>query len=298
MIPKKTIPVAHKQQNKITLFSVFNYTLFFVIALLCLLPYCHLVAKSFSSNTAVISGHVAFWPVHFQLDVYRYVLHDSLLWQAFGNSIFITIVGTLLSMTVTLLAAYPLSKTYFKGRKLILFLYVFTMLFYGGTIPSYVLMQSLSLLNTLWAVIIPFTVSQFNLFIVKTFFEGLPESIEESARIDGAGHGRVFLQIVLPLSLPSIATIALFYAVGYWNNYYHAMLFITDQSVKPMQLYLYELIATASRVQELPPDQAMNLSSGGVQSASIIIGTLPILIAYPFAQRYFVHGMTIGSVKG
>ena len=211
---------------------------------------------------------------------------------------FVTVVGTLLSMVVTVFAAYPLSKPDFRGRRVILLLYVFSMLFYGGTVPIYVFMQSLGLLNTLWAIIVPFIISQYNMFVMKTFFEGLPAAIEESARIDGAGHMRILFSIVLPLSLPSLATIGLFYAVGYWNNYYHAMLFITRPEVKPMQLYLYELISTATRVSELDPEMAMSVSSAGVQAGSILVGTLPILLLYPFAQKYFISGLTIGSVKG
>lgn len=295
MIKRASPPGAGK---RLSVFPVFNYTFFALLALVCLLPYCHLIAKSLSSQTAVISGKVSFWPRGFQTDVYRYVIHNKLFWRAFQNSVFITVVGTAISLTVTLLAAYPLSKPTFRGRKTILLMYVFSMLFYGGTVPIYVFMQAMKLLNTPWAVIVPFTVSQFNLFVMKTFFEGIPDALEESARIDGAGPLRILLRIVLPLSLPSIATVALFYAVGYWNNYYHAMLFITKPDVKPMQLYLYEVISTANRISELDPEQAMNLSSAGMQAASIIVGTLPILLTYPFAQRYFVHGLTIGSVKG
>ncbi len=278
--------------------TVLNYLLFIGLCLVCVLPFVHLIAKSFSSNAAVISGAVSFFPIGFQLDVYRYVFNSQMFWQAFQNSVFITLVGTLISTSVTVLSAYPLSKTHFRGRKVILLMYVFSMLFFGGTVPIYIFMQTLGLLNTLWAVIVPFTISQFNLFVMKTFFEQIPESIEESALMDGARPMRILLSIVLPLSMPVIATISLFYAVNYWNGYYHAMLFITNPKVKPLQLYLYELINTASRIAELDPEQAQNLSSIGVQSASIIIGTLPILLAYPFAQRYFVHGLTLGSVKG
>jgi putative aldouronate transport system permease protein len=280
------------------IFKTLNYMLFILLGLMCVLPFLHLVAKMFSSNTAVVSGFVSFWPIGFQLNVLAYVFQNGLFWQSFSNSVFVTVVGTVISVAVTVLAAYPLSKPEFRGRKLILLLYVFSMLFYGGTVPIYILMQALGLINNLWSIIIPFTVSQFNLFVMKTFFEGIPESIEESARMDGARPLRILTSIVLPLSLPSVATIALFYAVNYWNGYYHAMLFITEPSVKPLQLYLYELISTASKIKELDPEQAMNLSSVGVQAASIVVGTLPILLAYPFAQRYFVHGLTIGSVKG
>lgn len=287
-----------EKTRRISVFTVLNYAFFTLVALLCLLPYLHIIAKSFSSNTAVVSGKVAFWPVDFGLEVYKYVFQDSLFWSAFGNSMFVTVVGTLLSMVVTVFAAYPLSKPDFRGRRVILLLYVFSMLFYGGTVPIYVFMQSLGLLNTLWAIIVPFIISQYNMFVMKTFFEGLPAAIEESARIDGAGHMRILFSIVLPLSLPSLATIGLFYAVGYWNNYYHAMLFITRPEVKPMQLYLYELISTATRVSELDPEMAMSVSSAGVQAGSILVGTLPILLLYPFAQKYFISGLTIGSVKG
>ena len=287
-----------EKTRRISVFTVLNYAFFTLVALLCLLPYLHIIAKSFSSNTAVVSGKVAFWPVDFGLEVYKYVFQDSLFWSAFGNSVFVTVVGTLLSMVVTVFAAYPLSKPDFRGRRVILLLYVFSMLFYGGTVPIYVFMQSLGLLNTLWAIIVPFIISQYNMLVMKTFFEGLPAAIEESARIDGAGHMRILFSIVLPLSLPSLATIGLFYAVGYWNNYYHAMLFITRQEVKPMQLYLYELISTATRVSELDPEMAMSVSSAGVQAGSILVGTLPILLLYPFAQKYFISGLTIGSVKG
>lgn len=287
-----------EKTRRISVFTVLNYVFFTLVALLCLLPYLHIIAKSFSSNTAVVSGKVAFWPVDFGLEVYKYVFQDSLFWSAFGNSVFVTVVGTLLSMVVTVFAAYPLSKPDFRGRRVILLLYVFSMLFYGGTVPIYVFMQSLGLLNTLWAIIVPFIISQYNMFVMKTFFEGLPAAIEESARIDGAGHMRILFSIVLPLSLPSLATIGLFYAVGYWNNYYHAMLFITRPEVKPMQLYLYELISTATRVSELDPEMAMSVSSAGVQAGSILVGTLPILLLYPFAQKYFISGLTIGSVKG
>lgn len=281
-----------------SIFTILNYIFFTLVALICLLPYLHIISKSFSSNTAVVSGNVAFWPIGFQLDVYDYVLKDVLFWKAFRNSVVVTILGTVISMTVTILAAYPLSKHDFRGRKVILMMYIFSMLFYGGTIPIYIFMQTLGLLNTLYAIIIPNIVVQYNLFVLKTFFEELPDEIEESAQIDGAGQLRALISIVLPISLPCLATIGLFYAVGYWNNYYHAMLFITKPSVKPMQLYLSELIRTAAQINELEPEMAMNLSSFGIQAGSIIAGTLPILILYPFAQKYFVTGLTLGSVKG
>lgn len=270
-----------------------------LLALLCLLPVVHLVAKSFSGYNAVIAGKVAFIPKDFQLDVYSYVLHNRLFWRAFLNSVIITVGGSFLSVLVTVLSAYPLSRSDFRGKKVIMLLYVFSMLFYGGTIPVYILMQSLNLLNTLWAVIIPFLVIQFNLFIMKTGFEVVPSALEESARIDGAGHFTIFSRIYLPLSMPTVATISLLYGVNYWNNYYHSMLFITKQSVKPLQLYLYELITSASTLSsENAFENAMNLPSAGMQAAAITLSMIPVVIFYLVCQRYLISGMTIGSVKG
>ena len=280
-------------------FQISAVILLLLLALICLLPILHLVAKSFSDTNAVIAGKVSFVPVGFQLETYKAIAANNLFWRTFLNSIVITLGGTVLSMAVTILAAYPLSKPYFKGRKFILLLYVFSMLFYGGTIPSYIIMQSLGLLNTLWAQIIPFIVVQFNLFILKTGFEGIPDAIEESARMDGAGHFRILGQFYLPLTSPTLVTVALFYAVNYWNGYYHAMLFVTDQRKKPLQLYLYELITSAqASTQELGFEAAANLSSSGMQAAAIVLGMIPVIILYLVAQKYLISGMTIGSVKG
>ena len=275
-----------------------NNLLLALVSLICLLPFVHMIAKSFSGAAAVSAGRVTFYPINFTLNTYRYVLQDSLFFSSFRNSVMITVGGTLLSLTFTVLAAYPLSKQHLRGRRVILLLYVFTMLFYGGMVSIYVFMRTLNLLNTLTCQIIPLLVSQYNLFVMKTFFEGIPESIEESAHIDGAGPLRTLVSIVLPLSLPSLATIGLFYAVAYWNNYYHPMLFITRADVKPLQMYLYELITTTQNLYEVDPVIAAGLSSSGMQAAAIVVSTLPILLVYPFLQKYFIKGLTVGSVKG
>lgn len=277
---------------------ILNSMLLALVSLICLLPFVHMIAKSFSGAAAVSAGRVTFYPIEFTLNTYRYVLQDSLFFSSFRNSVIITVGGTLLSLTFTVLAAYPLSKQHLRGRRVILLLYVFTMLFYGGMVSIYVFMRTLNLLNTLACQIIPLLVSQYNLFVMKTFFEGIPESIEESAHIDGAGPLRTLVSIVLPLSLPSLATIGLFYAVAYWNNYYHPMLFITRADVKPLQMYLYELITTTQNLYEVDPVIAAGLSSSGMQAAAIVVSTLPILLVYPFLQKYFIKGLTVGSVKG
>lgn len=275
-----------------------NYGLLTIFSLICLLPFVHMIAKSFSGAMAVSAGKVTFWPLDVTLNTYRYVLQDGLLFSSFKNSVTITVGGTLTALATTTMAAYPLSKQHFRGRKIILMLYVFTMLFYGGMVSIYVFMRSLNLLNTLLCQIIPLALSQYNLFVMKTFFEGLPEAIEESAHIDGAGPIRTLVSIVLPLSLPSLATIGLFYAVGYWNAYYHAMLFVTRADVKPLQMYLYELLTKTQNLYEVDPVIAAGLSASGMQAAAIVVSTLPILLVYPFLQKYFVKGLTVGSVKG
>lgn len=288
-----------RKKGSLGIGKAINHLLLVLVGLICLLPFLHMIAKSFSGSFAVSAGRVAFWPVDFTLDTYAFVMRDAFFWRAFQNTVIITLGGTMIALTITTMAAYPLSKPSFRGRKLILLLYVFSMLFYGGMVSIYMLMRSLNLTNTLWCQVIPLALSQYNLFVMKTFFEGLPEAIEESARIDGAGPLRTLVSIVLPLSLPSLATIALFYAVAYWNAYYHAMLFVTRAEVKPLQLYLYELITTSQQsAGELTAAEAVGISSSGRQAASIVISSLPILIVYPFLQRYFVHGLTLGSVKG
>ncbi len=289
--------VMHKSRG-VRIGKAINYVLLSIFALVCLLPFVHMIAKSFSGSVAVSAGKVTFWPLDVTLNTYRYVLQDGLFFSSFKNSVIITVGGTLIALATTTMAAYPLSKQHFRGRKIILMLYVFTMLFYGGMVSIYVFMRTLNLLNTLTSQIIPLALSQYNLFVMKTFFEGLPEAIEESAHIDGAGPIRTLVSIVLPLSLPSLATIGLFYAVGYWNAYYHAMLFVTRADVKPLQMYLYELLTKTQNLYEVDPVIAAGLSASGMQAAAIVVSTMPILLVYPFLQKYFVKGLTVGSVKG
>lgn len=289
--------VMHKSRG-VRIGKAINYVLLSIFALVCLLPFVHMIAKSFSGSVAVSAGKVTFWPLDVTLNTYRYVLQDGMFFSSFKNSVIITVGGTLIALATTTMAAYPLSKQHFRGRKIILMLYVFTMLFYGGMVSIYVFMRTLNLLNTLTSQIIPLALSQYNLFVMKTFFEGLPEAIEESAHIDGAGPIRTLVSIVLPLSLPSLATIGLFYAVGYWNAYYHAMLFVTRADVKPLQMYLYELLTKTQNLYEVDPVIAAGLSASGMQAAAIVVSTLPILLVYPFLQKYFVKGLTVGSVKG
>lgn len=281
------------------LFDAINSAALVIIGLVCLLPFLHVLAKSLSEQAAVMAGKVSFYPLGLNTGAFEFVFAKSRYFEAFQVTLFVTVVGTLLSMAITIMAAYPLSKPEFRGRKPILLLYVFSMLFYGGIIPGYILMKGLGLLDTVWAMIIPLLVVPFNLFVCKTFFEGLPESIEESAKMDGASNFRILVSILLPISLPVIATLGIFYAVGYWNNYFHPLIYINSVSLKPLQIYLQDVLSNTEDVLAQQPEEIrLRLSPEGLRAAAVIATVLPILLVYPFLQKYFMHGLTVGSVKG
>nr|WP_144922083.1 carbohydrate ABC transporter permease [Paenibacillus bovis] len=285
-------------KSKLDLFSVINTIILSIIGILCLLPFAHVLAKSISSKNAIIAGDISFLPKGFQIDTFKYVIFETGFANSLLISVFITAVGTFCSLLFTVMAAYPLSKPDFKGRKLILLIYVFSMLFYGGIIPSYILMHSLGLINTVWSMIIPFLIVPFNLLVVKTFFEGLPESIVESAKIDGASNMRILFSIILPISRPVLATIGLFIAVSYWNDFFHPLLFISKPSLKPLQLYLYDMVTSSGdQFWQMGLEEMANITIEGVKATTIIAAVLPILFVYPFLQKHFEKGLTIGSVK-
>jgi len=288
------------------LIKAINYFLLTVLSLATLLPCLNIVAKSMSSNWAVVSGKVYFIPVAFTVDTYIFALSGGHFFRAFNVSVFITIVGTFFALLFTCMTAYPLSRSHLRGRKVILYAWVIVMLFSGGMIPNYLLYKGLRLLDTVFAMILPAVVSAYNLFIIKNYFETLPDALEEAARIDGASNFRVLFQIIIPVSIPMLVTIGLFYMVGYWNDYFTARMYITTPSLKPLQLYLYELITYSQQVLENTGaamtydanDRLMNVTPDSTRAATIVLTTLPILMVYPFLQKYFIKGIVIGSVKG
>lgn len=285
------------------IFNVINYSFFILLGVTTLFPFVNLLAKSLSSEKALVSGKVRILPVEFQTGTYQFVLGNKQFINAFKVSIFVTLVGTLLGLMMTILIAYPLSKSKLRGRKGLLLYFVFAMIFNGGLIPTYLVMQNLKLINNIWVLILPTLVNVYNMLIMKNYFESLPDSIEESAKVDGASDMRILLQIILPLSKPVLATIALFIAVAHWNSYYNAMIYITRVDLKPLQLYLKELVNSTKNTleqagYEADLDGMYNSSPEAVQAASIIAATVPILIVYPFLQKYFVKGVLVGSVKG
>ncbi len=286
-------------------FQTVNALVFLALGLTTLLPFVNLLAKSFSSESAVLAGRVGLWPEGFQLGTYQYVLTEPQFRQSFVNSILVTLCGTALAMVLTCMVAYPLSRGWLRGRRLLILLFVFVMLFNGGMVPTYLLINGMHMLNTYWALILPSAFSVYNMILLKNFFEELPESVEESARLDGAGNMTILLKIILPMSLPAIATIGLFYAVGYWNNYMGGVLYITDPQYKPLQQYLYELVTESQRIQEgmITGDynmdrDSMNATPDAIRAATIMLSSVPIMLVYPFLQKYFVKGLVIGSVKG
>ena len=282
-------------------FEGINLFILIILGALMLFPFLNLLAKSFSSTTAITTGQVLFLPVDFQLGTYKYVMNESQFWDSLKVSLIITIGGTAGSMLVSCLTAYPLSKTWLYGRKPLILFFVFTMLFSGGMVPAYLLKRTLNLINTIWVLFIPFLLSVYNMILLKNFFEEIPQEVEESAQLDGASNVRILVSIVLPMSLPAMATIGLFYAVGYWDNYMNGLLYITTPSLRPLQTYLYQVVTEAINVDEaLSMDAQENaaLNSEAIRAATIMLACIPIMCVYPFLQKYFVKGMRVGSVKG
>ncbi|MEK5645657.1 ABC transporter permease [Paenibacillus rhizosphaerae] len=282
-------------------FYAVNYLVLTCAALLCLFPLIHIAALSFSNASSVLSGNVSVWPKGFNLQSYRNLFEGTRIVQAFLNSVLITAVGTGLSMLFTILAAYPLSRVYFYGRRSISMAVIFTMLFTGGMIPTYLVVKSLGLLNNYGSLWFPGLVSVYNMLVMKNFFEGIPQEMEEAARIDGCSELGLLIRIMLPLSLPVMAALTLFYGVGYWNSFMSVLIYITDADKLNLAVMVQQMVQNQSMVQEmnqLRPEDIQMMTPESMQSAAIIVMIVPMLAAYPFVQRYFVQGVMIGAVKG
>ncbi len=273
-----------------------------LVVLTCVLPMLNVVAISFSSKSAILRGDVAFWPVEFTTQAYKAILEDNSLIVALGYTIKLTVIYTVIAMVLTILMAYPLTKSRLRGRKFFNLLALFTMYFSGGTIPLYLNVKELGLLDSMWSLILPAALSTYNMIILKSFFASLPQELEEAATIDGANDFQILLRVYLPLSMASLATLTLFYAVGKWNSFADAKYYITTRELQPLQLKLYNIIKGAQAIDvtglEGSAASAATSISESIESATIIFATLPILVVYPFVQRYFVSGVTIGAVKG
>lgn len=300
---KKAAPqYTEKKQSIWTPGQIILMIVIALTSLTCLLPFINVAAVSFSSKSAILRGDVTFWPVEFETTAYQAIFSDSAMIRSLVFTVIITLVYTLFSMVLTILMAYPLTKRRLHGRKFFNFLALFTMYFSGGTIPIYLNIKELGLLDTPWALILPGMLSTYNMIILKSFFAALPGELEEAAIIDGANDFKVLLDIYLPLSMASLATLTLFYAVGKWNSFQDALYYISTKAYQPLQLKLYHIIKGSQAVDiaamEGGSSAVASSVSESIEPATIIFATLPILVVYPFVQRYFVAGVTIGAVKG
>lgn len=289
-----------KQSTGEKIFGVFNVIVLAVIAVLCLYPFLYTVSISFSSAAEASRDGLHLYPRDISLTSYRMVLTDPNIVTGFMNSIVRTVLGTLLTVTASCIAAYPLARREMPHRALITFIIVFTMLFGGGMVPGYLLIKKLGFINTIWALVVPGMLGAFNIIIVKNFFQSLPESFVESARMDGAGEWRILFHIYIPLSKPVLATVALWSAVGHWNAWFDAVLYITDDRKQVLQTFLQRIvIESGTQMMELGITDTSVLQFTGetIKAATIIVTILPIICVYPFVQKYFVKGIMLGGVK-
>ncbi|MET3425136.1 putative aldouronate transport system permease protein [Actinoplanes tereljensis] len=280
-------------------FQVVNAIVLTVVVVVTLFPFVNIVARSFSGEQEIRSGRVSLIPRGFNIETYRHVMSDSMFWTNYRNTVLYTVVATAVSIVLTTCYAYVLSKRQLKGRGLLIGIAIFTMFFNGGLIPNYVLVSSLGLRNTLWAIVLPNAINVFNLLVMKAFFESLPVELEEAAAVDGASQYGTLWRIVLPLSKAILATMLLFYAVSFWNSWFAGFLYLDRQELFPVTVYLRNLIAgaTAGVDQTATSDSALQIAAS-IQAVTIVLTMLPIMLVYPFIQRYFVSGVMLGAVKG
>lgn len=277
-----------------------NYAVLTLLVILCVYPFLNVVAYSLSSNRAVLSGKITFFPIEPTLNAYKDILHKSQIWLSMRVTLIVTLAGTSLGVILTIFAAFALSRERLKGRVWISGLILFTMYFSGGIIPTFLVVKNLNMYNSLASLYIPSAMSVFNFIVMRTFFRELPASLEESAYLDGASDVHILVKIVLPLSLPIIATIALFYAVGYWNDYFSALLYIQSPEKYTLQLRLRSLLFTEELNQYGASSEGLGntVMPESLKMTCIVVGTLPIIIVYPWLQKYFVKGVMLGSLKG
>ncbi|RAV04951.1 carbohydrate ABC transporter permease [Paenibacillus sp. YN15] len=281
------------------LFDYLNIAVLSLFALATTVPFVHIVATSFASEREVLSKDFILFPTEFSLDAYRTIFANDRMLTSLFVTIFITLAGTSINIVATSIMAYPLSRKDLIGRKPLMMMVLFTMLFGGGMIPTFLLVKALGLLNSYWSLLLPGAISVFNLILLKNFFQQMPEGLEESAKIDGANDLVILFRLVLPLSLPAIATFSLFYAVGHWNTFMPAVLYINDAAKWPIQVLLRNIVMLSQSWLDNPEAAAEQASmTETVKMAVITVATVPILCVYPFLQKHFAKGVMLGSVKG
>lgn len=287
-------------RGKVELFQIVNTMILLLVVAATLYPFLHMGAVSLSDSIHVIKNEVGIWPKGFNLNMYKHVFKDAQIWTAYKNTIIYTTLGTVIALVVTAMGAYALSRKdmmYHRGLTLMI---VITMFFSGGMIPTFLVVRTLGLVDTIWGMVLPGAVSTWNLIIMRTFFSGIPSELEESGRMDGLTDIGVFFRIVVPLSKPVFATIGLFYAVGLWNNFYFPLLYLRDPELFPLQVFLRNLVlagtVSSGEVTRIGGDDLIVEDS--LKFAVIMVSTIPILLVYPFIQKYFVKGVMIGAIKG
>lgn len=287
--------------SKSNAFDIFNTFLMIILIVLMIYPFWHIVMYSISEVSLAMKGGLFLWPRGFSLETYRVVLRNPAVFSGFRVSVIVTVVGTAFATFFTATTAYPLSKKRMRGRTFFSLYVLFTMLFNGGMIPTYLLVKSLGLIDTLWALILPNAIHAWNIFVMRNFFSTIPESLEESAKIDGASDLLIFFKIILPLSKAVLATIGLFLAVGYWNDFFSTILYIQSRNKWALQAVLREIVTNTEMAMSRQGISAVHhqtITTQSVIMANIVIVTVPIILVYPFVQKYFVKGVMIGSVKG
>ena len=295
-----------KQTNADRLYDIVILILISLLLLIILYPLWFVIIASVSNSSEVMKGNVIFWPKEFSFEAYEKVLQDPKIVTGYCNTIFYTVAGTLLNLVGTIAIAYPLSRRDFVCRKVISIVLTFTMFFNGGLIPTYLVYKEINLINTPWVMIIPGMVNVYNMIVMRSFFESLPYEMHEAAFIDGCGNIKIITKIVLPLSLPIIAVMIIFYGVMHWNEYFSALVYISDQKLKPLQLILRDILITStSRVSSMMSGGAANTgemdrirTAESIKYAVAVVSTVPVLCLYPFLQKHFSKGVMIGAIKG
>ncbi len=298
----------HSKSNQIKMttgekiFSVINYILLIALSIACLYPMLYVIFASVSDSDLMMAHRgLLFYPQGFTWESYRLAFKDPMIFRGYANTLFVVVVGVCLSMLLSILAAFFLSRKDVQWKKPIMILIIFTMFFGGGMVPFYLTVNSYGLTNTLWSLILPSAVNTFNLIILRTAFFGIPDSLEESARLDGAGSWTVLFRICVPLIKPTLAVILLYYAVEKWNSWFHASIFLQDRTLYPLQLVLRGILIQNDTSMMTAADVAVGDTAPvgeTIKYAVIVVATLPILCVYPFLQKYFVHGVMVGAVKG
>lgn len=278
-------------------FNIVNGFLLALVSFICVYPFWDSFIVSFSSIQSYLSSSFHFWPNEWSLEPYKYMISRQELWQSYANSLIVTIGGTVLNMLVTVMGAYALSKPDLKGQRFFMFLVVFPMLFSGGMVPLYIVVDSLGLMNSLWSMVLPSLVNIFNLIVLRGFFLANPKEIEESAAIDGCSDFGILFRIVLPLSKPGLLTIALYYTMGHWSDFMSAILYITDREKWVLQLFLRSMLFESEAAFQVGGENLFLLGQP-MKMAAVMMSIIPILLMYPFFQKYFTKGITAGAVKG